>query len=202
MLPSIGIVEILVIFVITILVVKPEDFPRFIRRIGKLYGKFHDTMFKFKNYTRETYEQISNIEGMESELDDDYDYDHDHDYHDDHYNSDGFDTRPPDHLNEMDDEIEDQLESGYDPFADDADYTLGYDDDFSDDDSVYLDLSEIKRLEEEEQKQKELAQKELEQKEEELKENEDADAESTLQAENQDNEAEDKEQLDKASIES
>ena len=93
----------------------------------------------------------------------------------------------------MDDEIEDQLECGYDPFADDSDYTLGYDDDFSLDDSVYVDLSEIVVEEESQEEEKDVSDSEN------LEEVVETENETSDQIED---ETEVEEELNKTSIES
>ena len=135
MFSTIGITEIIMIFVITILIVKPEDFPKFLRKIGQYYGKFHTTMFKFKSYTRDTYDQITHIDTEDSDLDD---YSHeDSDYKDE------FHSGSPNGSVSMTDQYEDEdEESGYDLYFSDDEYAEGYDDDLEENDDYYGDIDD------------------------------------------------------------
>ena len=136
MFSSIGIMEIIVIAVVTILIVKPEDFPGFLRKIGHYYGKFHSTMFKFKNYNRDTFDQITSIDGETADLDSGYSPDAD--YNDPYYSHDSVD-----HTVSMDDHYdEEDEESGYDLYFSDDDYCEGYDEDMEYDDDDYGDYDD------------------------------------------------------------
>ena len=133
MFSSIGIMEIILIAVVTILIVKPEDFPGFLRKIGHYYGKFHSTMFKFKNYTRDTFDQITNIDVDDPSHEDPYHSDYD----------DSYDNYSPAHTVSMDDNYDDEdEESGYDLYFSDDDYCEGYDEEMEFDDDDYGDFED------------------------------------------------------------
>ncbi len=71
MLPPIGIFELGLVIVVAIVFIKPDDWPKFLRKIGRLYGQLHEYMYKLKAYGRDTYNQITNLDTPDYEEVDD-----------------------------------------------------------------------------------------------------------------------------------
>jgi Sec-independent protein translocase protein TatA len=62
---GLGIWELIIIFIVVILFVKPEDLPKFFKKVGKLYGelkKYNDDLLaKFKTIDEEIKKPLSAI---------------------------------------------------------------------------------------------------------------------------------------------
>ncbi len=61
MLP-IGLTEICLILVAAVVFVKPDDWPKFLRHVGRLYGQMHEYMYRLRQYSRETYDHITSLD--------------------------------------------------------------------------------------------------------------------------------------------
>ena len=60
--PSLGIGELVLVGIVIILFVRPEDLPKFIRNVGRFYTQFHRQFMNLRMYTQETIEEISAID--------------------------------------------------------------------------------------------------------------------------------------------
>lgn len=60
--PSISPGEIIIIVLAIVLFVKPEQLPRFMRSIGKMYAEVQRYIFKVRSYTSQTMDSISQLD--------------------------------------------------------------------------------------------------------------------------------------------
>ena len=67
MFPHMGIPEFMLILVIAIIFIKPEDWPRFLRQIGRWYGQLQRYMNDFRDFSQDTYHQITAMDDEEEE---------------------------------------------------------------------------------------------------------------------------------------
>ena len=58
--PSLGIGEIILFAIVVILFVQPKDLPKFFKNLGGIYSEIQRNLAKFKYYTRDTLDAISN----------------------------------------------------------------------------------------------------------------------------------------------
>ena len=58
MIPEISIGEFLLFTIIALVIIRPEDWPKVLRKVGYYYGKFHDFMLESRQYTRRTYNEL------------------------------------------------------------------------------------------------------------------------------------------------
>ncbi|OVE81560.1 hypothetical protein BVY04_02850 [bacterium M21] len=72
MLPDVGFKEIIVIGIVAIIVIKPKDWPKVLRQVGRMYGKLHDFLLQMRSYTRDTMDQITKLDVDEGPKDDDF----------------------------------------------------------------------------------------------------------------------------------
>ena len=57
--PSLGFFEIVLIFIVILLFVKPDDLPAFIRSIRKFYIMAHQHLTKIRMYTKDTIDELT-----------------------------------------------------------------------------------------------------------------------------------------------
>lgn len=60
--PSISFGEIFVVCLAILVFVKPEELPKFLRMVGRYYGQFSVYLQRIKDYGRDTYHEISNLD--------------------------------------------------------------------------------------------------------------------------------------------
>lgn len=60
--PSISFGEVVVILLVTVLFVRPEELPGFLRRIGRLYGQFLGYIEQVRGYGRDTYHHVTTLD--------------------------------------------------------------------------------------------------------------------------------------------
>jgi len=63
--PSLGIGEILLIIIAVVLFVQPKDFPKLLNTFGNVYAEIQRQLAKFKYYTHDTLNTISNLDNIE-----------------------------------------------------------------------------------------------------------------------------------------
>ncbi len=59
--PSLGFGEILLLLIAGVLLIKPEDLPKFLRRLGEMYTDAQRSIAKFRSYTESTFDEITRI---------------------------------------------------------------------------------------------------------------------------------------------
>ena len=65
--PSFGLGEILLIFVIIVLFIRPEDLPRFIRNFGRVYGDVQRFFVRMKAFSKETLSELAQADSLEAD---------------------------------------------------------------------------------------------------------------------------------------
>lgn len=60
---GIGFMEIIIIAIAAIVIIKPNDWPALIRKMGRLYGKFQRLYYTFMNYIQELSDTETNKHG-------------------------------------------------------------------------------------------------------------------------------------------
>ncbi|OVE77758.1 hypothetical protein BVX99_01675 [bacterium F16] len=58
MIPEISIGEFLLFTIIALIVIRPDDWPKVLRKVGYYYGQIHDFMLQARSFSRKTYHDI------------------------------------------------------------------------------------------------------------------------------------------------
>ena len=64
--PSFGLGEILIILIAIVLFVQPDDLPKFIRNLGRVYGDFQRFLVRMRSMSQETLSELAQIEERET----------------------------------------------------------------------------------------------------------------------------------------
>lgn len=96
--PEIGIIELSIIGILAIILIKPDEWPTFLRKVGYFYGIMHRYLLSAKSQSRKLYEDITNLDNAS----------------DDAYTKDAYDPS-------MDDDAYDPSDDEYDDMDDDMD---------------------------------------------------------------------------------
>lgn len=62
--PSFGLGEILLILVVIVLFIRPEDLPRFIRNFGRVYGDIQRFFVRMRSFSKETLTELAQADSM------------------------------------------------------------------------------------------------------------------------------------------
>ncbi len=62
MLPQLSFAEIVVIVIVAVVFIRPDDWPRFLRLVGRLYGQMHAYLLRAQDYSRQTFTEITQLD--------------------------------------------------------------------------------------------------------------------------------------------
>ena len=60
--PQLSLGEIVLLVVVAVVFIRPDDWPRVLRAVGRIYGQVHTYLTQANDYSRRTYEQITQLD--------------------------------------------------------------------------------------------------------------------------------------------